>query len=124
MVEHLNRTRDSESATSRAAYALWRLNWIHPFRGGNGRSSRALCYLVLCIDMRMMLPGIPTVPALIYERRKEYVAALRAVDASVDDIEGDAADISAMDALVTDVVTKQLASAIDRLSRGGAGGPR
>ena len=25
-----------------AAYLLWRVNWIHPFGGGNGRTSRAL----------------------------------------------------------------------------------
>ncbi|WP_420810771.1 Fic family protein [Haliangium ochraceum] len=27
------------SALKRAAYALWRINWIHPFAGGNGRTS-------------------------------------------------------------------------------------
>lgn len=27
--------------TALAAYALWRLNWIHPFVEGNGRTARA-----------------------------------------------------------------------------------
>lgn len=27
-----------------AAYALWKLNWIHPFVEGNGRTARAACY--------------------------------------------------------------------------------
>lgn len=30
-----------------AAFALWRLNWIHPFEDGNGRTARALTHLVL-----------------------------------------------------------------------------
>ncbi|MEX1365172.1 MAG: Fic family protein [Nannocystaceae bacterium] len=25
-------------------YTLWRLNWIHPFVEGNGRTARAACY--------------------------------------------------------------------------------
>lgn len=34
-----------------ASYLLWRLNWIHPFVDGNGRTARALSYLVLCIRL-------------------------------------------------------------------------
>ena len=120
LVDDLNASRGKESATRRAANALWRLNWIHPFRGGNGRTSRALCYLILCLDMGMMLPGVPTVPMLILDRREDYIAALRAADASVDDVDGGSPDLSMMESFVTDVVTRQLASAIDRLS-GGAG---
>ncbi len=32
-----------------AAYALWRLNWIHPFIEGNGRTARAACYYLICM---------------------------------------------------------------------------
>lgn len=74
MLERINDR--SRPALERAAYALWRLNWIHPFSGGNGRTSRCVAYLVLCIDMGIMLPGMPTLPTLIYEQRDEYVAAL------------------------------------------------
>ena len=28
-----------------SAYLMWRVNWIHPFAGGNGRTSRAVSYL-------------------------------------------------------------------------------
>ncbi|MGO9834845.1 MAG: Fic family protein [Polyangiaceae bacterium] len=43
-----------------AAYALWRFNWIHPFAGGNGRTARALAYLVMTIDFGAMIPGVPS----------------------------------------------------------------
>lgn len=32
------------SSTQLAAYGLWRLNWVHPFIEGNGRTARATCY--------------------------------------------------------------------------------
>ena len=38
-VDWINR-ETSRSALERASYALWRFNWIHPFAGGNGRTSR------------------------------------------------------------------------------------
>jgi hypothetical protein len=39
------------------AYALWRLNWIHPFVEGNGRTARAACYYLLCMRQGRLLPG-------------------------------------------------------------------
>ena len=33
--------------TELAAYGLWRLNWIHPFIEGNGRTARATCYFLV-----------------------------------------------------------------------------
>src|SRR3546814_5673929 len=35
--------------TELAAFGLWRLNWIHPFIEGNGRTARAACYFLLCV---------------------------------------------------------------------------
>jgi Fic family protein len=113
-VDWINKEKDSRSALERAAYALWRFNWIHPFAGGNGRASRAICYLVLCMDMGAMPPGVPTVPVLIYQRREEYVAALHAADAG--ERNTGEPDLSAMTNLLQDVVTAQLASAIDKLA--------
>lgn len=34
---------ESHETAYLAGLALWRVNWIHPFREGNGRSARALC---------------------------------------------------------------------------------
>lgn len=62
------------------AYALWRLNWIHPFIEGNGRSARAACYLLMCLRQGALLPGKKIVPERIRENRAPYYAALRSAD--------------------------------------------
>ncbi len=66
-----------------ASYALWRLNWIHPFRGGNGRTARMIAYMIICMGMGHMLPGTPSIPKQIYNQRDAYIEALRAVDADL-----------------------------------------
>jgi Fic family protein len=63
-----------------AAYALWRLNWIHPFVEGNGRTARAACYYLLCMKQGRLLPGKKIVPERIRENRKPYYDALKAAD--------------------------------------------
>jgi Fic family protein len=62
------------------AYALWRLNWIHPFIEGNGRTARAACYLLMCVRNGGLLPGRKTVAERIRENRDPYYAALQAAD--------------------------------------------
>jgi Fic family protein len=63
-----------------AAYALWRLNWIHPFVEGNGRTARAACYYLLCMKQGRLLPGKKIVPERIRENRKPYYDALKDAD--------------------------------------------
>ena len=72
----------NQTATQLAAYALWRLNWIHPFIEGNGRTARAVCYYLLCVHNGTLLPGNKIVPERIRENRQPYCDALRQVDAS------------------------------------------
>lgn len=62
------------------AYGLWRLNWIHPFIEGNGRTARAACYLLMCLRQGALLPGRKIVPERIRENRQPYYAALQAAD--------------------------------------------
>jgi Fic family protein len=66
--------------TTLAAYALWRLNWIHPFVEGNGRTARAACYYLMCMRHGLLLPGQKIVPERIREDREPYYAALRSAD--------------------------------------------
>jgi Fic family protein len=67
-------------ATLLPAYALWRLNWIHPFVEGNGRTARAACYYLLCMRQERLLPGSKIVPERIRENREPYYAALQDAD--------------------------------------------
>lgn len=69
-----------EHPTTLPANALWRLNWIHPFVEGNGRTARAACYYLICMKQRRMLGGRKIVPERIRENRDPYYAALRAAD--------------------------------------------
>ena len=66
--------------TMLAAYGFWRLNWIHPFIEGNGRTARAACYYLLCVRGGALLGGKKIVPERIRENRNPYYAALKAAD--------------------------------------------
>ena len=65
-----------------ASFVMWRMNWIHPFFGGNGRTARAASYLVLCARLGFRLPGTPTIPEQIVAQRNPYYHALQAADAA------------------------------------------
>jgi Fic family protein len=67
-----------------AAYALWRLNWIHPFVEGNGRTARAACYYLICMKQGRLLQGKKIVPERIRENRQQYYDALSAADRAWD----------------------------------------
>lgn len=70
--------------TELAAYGLWRLNWIHPFIEGNGRTARPACYFLLCVRSGSLLPGRRTVPERIRDSREDYETALTAADRAWD----------------------------------------
>ena len=88
-----------------AAYTMWRLNWIHPFFGGNGRTARALSYLLLSAKLGFVLPGKKTIPELIVEQRDPYYEALRKADSSW---ERGTVDVSAMEELMASLLAQQL----------------
>jgi len=69
-----------EHPTVLAAYALWRLNWIHPFVEGNGRTARAACYYLICMKYGALVPGTKIVPERIRENRQPYIDALKDAD--------------------------------------------
>jgi len=69
-----------EHPTLLPAYALWRLNWIHPFIEGNGRTARAACYYLICMRQGGLLPGTKIVPERIRDNRPRYYAALQEAD--------------------------------------------
>jgi len=70
--------------TELAAYGLWRLNWIHPFVEGNGRTARATCYYILCVRSGALLPGRKVLPERIKESLTGYESGLQAADRAWD----------------------------------------
>ena len=107
-VDDVNRAWETADPVILAAYVLWRLNQIHPFINGNGRTARAACYFVLCMKAGGWLPGEPILPELIRANRDEYVAALKAADASA---AAGVPDLSVLHAFLTRLINEQLAGA-------------
>ncbi len=80
LCKYVNENWESRSAMHLAAYLLWKLNWIHPFSDGNGRTARAVSYLVMSIKLDSLLPGTPTIPEQIANDKGPYYDALEAAD--------------------------------------------
>ena len=91
--------------TELAAYGLWRLNWIHPFIEGNGRTARAACYYLLCVRSGALLAGRKILPERIKEDRNGYEAALKAADTAWDNGH---LDFAAMEDYLAALVQAQL----------------
>ena len=72
MCEYVNDHWASKSAVHLAAYVLWKMNWIHPFADGNGRTARAVSYVVLSIKLDSILPGTPTIAEQIAADKSPY----------------------------------------------------
>ena len=82
-VNQVNRAWETENTITLAAHVLWRLNFIHPFINGNGRTARSACYFVLCVKAGGLFGGNTILPELLLRERNEYVNALKEVDERV-----------------------------------------
>jgi Fic family protein len=91
--------------TTLAAVVLWRLNWIHPFIEGNGRTARAACYYLICLRNGSLLPGSKIVPERIRENRGPYYAALKSADVAW---ESGQLDVSELDRYLQGLLKAQL----------------
>lgn len=111
LCEYVNINWETATPIHLAAYVMWRLNWIHPFSDGNGRTSRTLSYLILCVKLDAILPGSPAIPEQIVENRVPYFEALDAADAAY--AEGQI-DVSEMEKLLSAMLAVQLTSAYQR----------
>lgn len=78
--DYVNENWSEKTAIHLACVVMWRMNWIHPFTDGNGRTSRAASYLVLCTKLSALLPGRTTIPEQIVENRNPYYEALETAD--------------------------------------------
>ena len=117
LVEDVNRHWEKHDPVYLAAYALWRLNWIHPFINGNGRTARLVAYYIVCISAGGLLPGTPALPDLLRRDRPIYVAALQRADASL--VAGKL-DLTELCALINKLLDEQLAPFIDNPAPSGS----
>jgi hypothetical protein len=108
-VNVVNRNWDQNDAVVLATYVLWRLNNIHPFINGNGRTARASCYFVLCLKSGALLPGATILPELILQNREDHVAALQIAHETFAAI-GEP-NLAPLHAIVTRLVDQQMQSA-------------
>jgi Fic family protein len=106
MCEYVNDEWETATAIHLAAYVMWRLNWIHPFADGNGRTSRITSYVVMTIKSGFILPGSPSIPDQIVSDRRGYFDALDKADAAWRE---DRLDVSAMEELLGAMLARQLA---------------
>jgi Fic family protein len=118
MCDWVNDNWDSKTALELCAYVMWRLNWIHPFSDGNGRTSRAVAYLALCAKIGDRLPGRKTLPEQIAENKAPYYDALEKADEAWN---SNMIDTSAMQALLESYLAVQLKEAFDAAKSGSGG---
>lgn len=100
-VNQVNRYWESSDPIALSAYALWRVNHIHPFVNGNGRTARAVCYFILCVKSGGLLPGGVTLPQILRDVpvRTLYIHALR---------DADEGNLDTLTALISGLVARQI----------------
>lgn len=114
--EYVNNNLHELTAFQMAAYVMWRLNWIHPFPDGNGRTSRMISYIVLSLRLGHELNGSPAIPAQIQEEKGEYLQALDVADEAVRS--GKPPDLDPMIEMLKNYLARQLLSVIENADGG------
>lgn len=113
-VDFVNHRWEKADPVTLGSFILWRLNFIHPFVNGIGRTARAACMFAICVKAGGWLPGAPIVPELLRNReRQAYVDALQHAH---DSVPKGALDLQPLIDLVTRLLNEQLASAANTLS--------
>jgi Fic family protein len=107
MCDYVNEQWRDATAIHLAAYLMWRLNWIHPFADGNGRTARMTSYVVMSIKIGRVLAGSPTIPEQIVGNRVPYFDALDQADEAC---KKGQIDVSKMEELLAALLANQLMS--------------
>lgn len=113
MCQYVNDNWKDKGATHLAAYVLWRMNWIHPFADGNGRTARVVSYVVLSAKLDSLLPGAPTIPDQIAADKTPYYSALEDAD---DAWKRDILALSSMEGMLDRMLAQQLLKATEEAS--------
>jgi Fic family protein len=115
MCDYVNDHWNDVSAVHLCAYVLWKLNWIHPFSDGNGRTARAVAYVVLSIKLDSLLPGAPTIPEQIAGDKTPYYTALESADFG---LKSGQIDVGKLENMLEGMLAKQLLNAAKEASGG------
>ena len=96
-----------------AAFVLWRINWIHPFTDGNGRTAIAFAYACLCLKLGALLPGGDAMFNSITADRERYRRYLRAQDHANEAAAGPTGepDLSLLKAFLDELLLRQMQTA-------------
>lgn len=91
---HLQAAWTRQDAAWLGGLALWRINWVHPYREGNGRTARAACRSIVLarqppVDARVFANAFDR--ALVADRPAYYAALHRADAIHAIDLDLDAA---------------------------------
>ena len=116
MCDYVNDNWEKVTALHLAAYVMWQLNWIHPFVDGNGRTARAVSYLVLCVKLGYPLPGTRTIPDQIATNKKPYYEALEAADVALKATKKP--NVAALEKLLEDYLSAQLVAVVEQATGG------
>jgi Fic family protein len=111
LCDYINDHWEKATALHLCAYAMWKLNWVHPFADGNGRTARAVSYLILCMKMESRIPGVRTIPDLLSENKTPYYRALEAADKRWES--DHKVDLSQLEDLLGNLLAAQLVSAVE-----------
>ena len=111
MCDYINDHWASKNPYHLAAYVMWRLNWIHPFVDGNGRTTRAASYYVFCAKLGFHIPGVKTVPEMIAENKTPYYKALEAAD---DAYKENRVDVTEMEELLRNLLARQMLLVLEK----------
>ena len=104
----VNRVWTEWDPVALATFVLWRINNIHPFVNGNGRTARLSAYFVLCLKSGGLLPGDKLLPERLREVRDEHIVALQHAHQSS---AAGTVDLAPLHAIVSRLVDEQLREA-------------
>ena len=107
LCDYVNDNWQTKTPVHLAAYVMWRINWIHPYDDGNGRTARAIAYIILSLRMQMRLRGEETIVDQIINARGAYYRALETADAHW---KQGVVDVSEMEELLSVLLARQFAS--------------
>jgi Fic family protein len=110
MCNYVNQHWNDRNAIQLAAYVLWRMNWIHPFADGNGRTARVVSYIVLSVKLKSLLPGTPTTPDQIAADKSPYYEQLENADAGW---KAERLHLSGMELMLEGMLAEQLLHATE-----------